>query len=159
MMLEIFDNFLSVDDVFLVLDYCVEASYNYGEFDSPEDLPTGMTHNIEKSSEIYELFHTKTKHLVDDFVLNRMYINCFASSENPHFHVDGMDGITFIYYANDEWNLEMGGETQFYIDEEIKGVLPYPNRIIMFDSDIIHRATTFREGHRFTLAIKYGPVQ
>jgi hypothetical protein len=50
----------------------------------------------------------------------------------------------------------MGGETQFVIDDEIKGVFPIPNRMVMFNANILHRATTFRSRHRFTLAIKYG---
>ena len=84
-----------------------------------------------------------------------MYVNCFAPSENPHFHVDGIHGITILYYVNDEWEIEMGGETQFLIDDEIRGILPFPNRLVYFDANILHKATSYRTGHRFTLALKY----
>ena len=51
-----------------------------------------------------------------------------------------------------------GGETQFLIDDEIKGVLPLPNRIIGFDANLLHRATSFRDNHRFTLAAKFSSL-
>ena len=83
-----------------------------------------------------------------------MYVNCFAPGENPYFHIDGSH-VTFLFYANEEWNIKMHGETQFFIDNEIYGVLPYPNRMIKFNANIMHRATSFRDRHRFTLAVKY----
>ena len=52
--------------------------------------------------------------------------------------------------------MKMFGETQFLIDKEIRGILPYPNRMIQFDASIQHRATSFTNTHRFTLAVKYG---
>ncbi len=51
----------------------------------------------------------------------------------------------------------MGGETQFLIDDEIRGILPFPNRLVYFDANILHKATSYRTGHRFTLALKYIP--
>ena len=84
-----------------------------------------------------------------------MYVNCFAPSENPYFHTDGDDGVTFLYYVNDRWELNDGGETQIIVNDEIKGILPLPNRIVGFDASLLHRATSFRFKHRFTLAAKF----
>ena len=50
-----------------------------------------------------------------------------------------------------------GGETQFLIDDEIKGVLPLPNRIVGFDSNLLHNLS-FRDNHRFTLAAKFSSL-
>ena len=149
------DNFLSTKEYHDVINYCYSASYNYGEHDAPGYMPTGMVHEIDEKSWIYNLFYFKTKDFVGDLKLYRMYVNCFAPSENPHFHIDGDHGITILYYVNDEWNLEMGGETQFLIDDEIRGILPFPNRLVYFDANILHKATSYRSGHRFTLALKY----
>lgn len=155
-MIRVIDNFLSVDECESVVRYCHNAAYSYGERDSPTSLPTGMIHEIDETSEIYKLFRDETEKLVSGLRLKRMYVNCFASTENPYFHIDGSHGITFLYYASEEWNIEYGGETQFVVDDEIRGVFPFPNRMVMFDANILHRATTFRAGHRFTLAVKYG---
>jgi len=156
-MIRVIDNFLSVSDCENVIRYCHNAAYSYGEKDSPTSLPTGMIHEIDETSEIYKLFLDETKELVPTSLnLNRMYVNCFAPSENPYFHIDGSHGVTLLYYAVEEWNIEYGGETQFVVDDEIRGVFPFPNRMVMFDANILHRATAFRTGHRFTLAVKYG---
>jgi hypothetical protein len=70
--------------------------------------------------------------------------------------VDGPPGeITFLYYPNICWNLNDGGETQILVDDQIYGILPIPNRIIKFDASLLHRATAFRDTHRFSVAIKY----
>lgn len=154
--INVFDNFLSLQDCQSVLRYCYEASYTYGERDRPETPPTGMVHVIDNESEIYQLFHDKTRELVPHTSkLYRMYVNCFAPNENPYFHIDGSHGITFLYYPDQKWELDQGGETQFYINGEIHGITPVSNRIVMFDANIMHRATTFRNGYRFTLAVKY----
>ena len=154
----IFNNFLSTQDCESVLRYCHEASYTYGETDRIETPPVGMIHEIEKTNEIYQLFQKKTRELVPHTLnIYRMYVNCFAPNENPYFHIDGAHGITLLYYPDQKWELDRGGETQFYLGGEIYGITPVSNRIVMFDSKIMHRATTFRNGYRFTLAVKYEP--
>ena len=160
MIVEVIDDFLSTDDAYSVLDYCRMASYTYGETDTSSTPPTGMVHEICETDEIYKLFSSKTDLIAgDDLVLNRMYINCFAPTENPYFHTDCDEegSITFLYYSSDEWELDLGGETQFYANGQIAGVPPVPNRMGYFDSSILHRATTYRDRHRFTIAIKYVP--
>jgi hypothetical protein len=87
--------------------------------------------------------------------VTRVYINCFAPLENPYFHTDGDIGTTFLYYPNKRWELDEGGETQFFIDNSIYGVPPIPNRLIYFDANLLHRATSFRSSHRFSIAVKY----
>ena len=83
----------------------------------------------------------------------------FRPNEASHFHTDCKleNTYTGLYYANtEEWNYDEGGETQFLIDDEIYGILPKPNRMILFDSRLLHKATPFRDRHRWTIALKYG---
>ena len=84
-----------------------------------------------------------------------MYINCFAPREVPYFHTDGDKGVTFLYYPQFSWQPNDGGETQIYVQGNIQGVVPLPNRLMMFDARLLHRATSFRDRHRFTIAVKY----
>ena len=114
-----------------------------------------MIHIIDSTRDIYELFRHKTEEYSEG-ELCEMYINCFAPSERPYFHTDGSDGITMLYYPQEKWEPDDGGETQFYVDGEIRGIVPQPNRLVYFDASILHRATSFRSVHRFTIAIKYG---
>ena len=99
--MEIIDNFLERKDVEFVFKYCFTSSYTYGEVDDRTTPPTGMIHNIQTNETIYNLFESKIRDACDSVKgmnLYRMYINCFAPSENPYFHVDG-DGLTFLYLS------------------------------------------------------------
>lgn len=151
------DLFLNDQEFEIVHQYCMRAPYSYGESDNGDNYATGMVHDIPETEFVYKLFKKKIADkcpFVSKLKLYRMYINCFAPCENPRFHTDG-NGMTFLYYANVDWDVQQGGETQFLLDGSIYGVLPIPNRIVMFDGTILHRATSFRDAHRFTLAIKY----
>jgi hypothetical protein len=155
------DNFFTESEAEKIYGYCLNAKYIYGETDNGDGSPvTGMTHNIPEDQYIYK-FIAKTIYdrveFIRDMKLYRMYINCFAPNENPYFHVDG-EGYTFLYYSDNEvFDLNEGGETQFLVDNDLMGVLPVPNRMVIFDGTIKHRATTYRSRHRFTIAIKYSP--
>ena len=157
-MIKVFDNFLNEKDRIGLIQYCCNASYRYGELDKKGFPPTGMVHDIKEDSDVYKLVKSK---IINSYLrvrklnLYRMYVNCFAPCENPYFHMDGDKGITFLYYANNSWDLNDGGETQIIVNNEIKGILPVPNRIVGFDANLVHRATTFRSKHRFTLAAKF----
>ena len=160
--MKIIDNFLDINDVKFVFEYCFTTSYTYGETDLGvygSTPPTGMVHNIESDESIYNLFESKIRDacdIVKGMNLYRMYINCFAPSENPYFHIDNDNGLTFLYYVtNHDWGENDGGETQFLINDEIRGVLPLSNRLVGFDATLLHRATSFRDRHRFTLAAKF----
>tara|TARA_R100000008_G_C3495455_1_gene120893 strand:+ start:102 stop:587 length:486 start_codon:yes stop_codon:yes gene_type:complete len=160
MEVNIVDNFFSNIKHQSLNEYCLNAQYVYGEVDSKSTPPTGMVHDIIPSVNefIYNLIDSTIKskcEQVDGMNLYRMYINCFAPSERPYFHTDGNDGLTFLYYPNMEWDKDEGGETQFLTDRDIYGVIPLPNRMVFFNADIWHRATSFRNNYRFTIAAKY----
>lgn len=159
---QVSDNVFSQKNQDLILNYCEDCSYTYGETDDGKNPPTGMVHNIPKNEKVYELFAEQIAISVPEtqnMHLYRMYVNCFAPSENPYFHTDWEEGgVTFLYYPTEKWNYNDGGETQFVVDGEIYGVVPLPNRLVYFDANILHRATAFRDKHRFTIAVKYIPV-
>ena len=160
-MVEVIDNFLSEPEFNAVSTYCRNVPYMFGEGDNDGMMPTGMTHHVDDRSGIFKLLDDRTSKLMSKYphaYIFRMYVNCFAPSENPYFHIDtddDSDGVTMLYYPNESWKPDDGGETQLYIDGEIRGIVPKPNRLLYFDAKILHRATTFRDRHRFTLAIKY----
>lgn len=152
------DNFFSEREHKLIYNYCLNATYTFGETDDVDTPETGLVHNIPEDEFLYKLFKKKLSDFdpqLGSMKLYRMYINCFAPTENPYFHIDGENGLTLLYYPHEEWNLNEGGETQFYVDDDIYGITPIPNRMVIFDASILHRATSFRSSHRFTVAIKY----
>jgi len=174
------DNFLCEDDFKEVIEYCKGATYLYGAVDddgheNDETFCVGMTHliypnypfdnrcvPIKDRIKIFDLLFKECKSQfpeINEYNLTRMYVNCFSPRENPYFHIDSVNentkSYTCLLYVNDIWDFNDGGETQFYINDIIYGILPIPNRMILFDGRIKHKATTFRNKYRFTIALKY----
>ena len=157
------DNYFTDRQHSFILDYCMNCSFHYGEVDNDETPPTGLIHNIPETEELYPMIEKRIAQSmgpdVEKYSLYRMYINCFAPREIAYFHTDGPEGdLTFLYYPNMEWKPDDGGETQIYETDMIKGIPPIPNRMVLFDASLLHRATSFRDSHRFTIAIKYNLV-
>lgn len=152
------DNFFSLKGFSMSVEYAKECDYVYGKTDFPGYIPTGLTHDIERDSDMWNMFVWRIQDhcsFIDGLLPYSVSINCFAPGERPRFHPDGDEsGLTFIYYAN-QWQMDDGGETHIIIDEEIRSYKPLANRMIWFDSTLWHRATSRRDDHRFTYAIKY----
>ena len=110
------------------------------------------------TDEVVEYLDGKVPHNIE-----RAYINMGIHSETPRTHVDsGSKGDkTLLYYINEEWHNDWGGETIFLCSKckNIEYITPFvPGRIIVFDSTIPHaaRQQSFAgPTYRFTLAIKF----
>ena len=52
---------------------------------------------------------------VSGSVIKRTHANFFAPRELANYHVDdeGDDAWTFMFYANNNWEINQGGETKF----------------------------------------------
>ncbi len=150
------DNWLTAEEQKNVLMYCQHANYTFGEKDDNDVAPTGMSAEIKSSELMYRFLYEKTQSLVPDLCLVRMYVNLFAQNEVPYFHTDADQGMTFLYYPHQQmWTPNFLGQTEFYVNDKSYAVAPEPNRLCFFDASILHRATAFRNKHRFTVALKY----
>lgn len=157
-MIEVIDNFFSKDIHNNLWSYCNRASYKVGERDNAHNIPTGGVFEIVKNSNLFVFLDKELKirfKKLEHLECSRAYINCFSPNENPYFHTDGDKGYTCLFYPNLEFELDEGGETQFLINNKIEGILPIPNRMVLFDASLQHKATSFRSQHRFTIAVKY----
>ena len=95
--------------------------------------------------------------------LKRVVINAQTFGDMSEIHVDSPDGgITVLYYINEVWDKEWGGETVYYEKEEpVVNVLPKSGRIVFADSRIMHvgRSPTRQcIVVRYTLALKFETV-
>lgn len=92
----------------------------------------------------------------------RTYVNNSVFGDSYYAHRDcGAHEyhVTALYYANLEWDLDWGGETIYYNDQEDAEcvVRPRPGRLVVARGAILHRGTVpTRACHeeRFTLAYK-----
>ena len=158
-MINVYDNFLSPEDHVKVNEYVKSSPYYYGILDPGYDIPTGVSHKLDLDHNITVVLDSLLRNHYELPQLSTIYTNLFRPNEASHFHTDCKleNTYTGLYYANtEEWNYDEGGETQFLINDEIYGILPKPNRMILFDSRLLHKATPFRDRHRWTIALKYG---
>lgn len=157
--MKIIDNFLKKESHHELFKYCNKVEYKKGEQDNINTPPTGGVFEIEGTNPLRDYLGDKFEKNIDFLEgMNcvRSYINIFYREEKPFFHIDSKNGYTCIYYPNiNEEDLDEGGETQFFIKEGIKGVLPKPNRLVVFKGDILHKATSFRTKNRYTIVFKY----
>ena len=91
----------------------------------------------------------------------RSWILCTTPSTKYLYHTDRHHeaSLTFLYYINDYWHPEWGGETIFCNDkgEPEIAVECKPNRIVVFPSNVFHKptATTGDSKLRFTLSTTF----
>lgn len=151
--IKIFDNVFDWESQRLIYNSCVHAPYNIGWNDNELEVESHFFSGI--SSELwantdndahlqkflFTLSNSEPYQLYKNKKLDKTVINCdtVADAHTQHTHL-GQDVI--LYYANLEWKDGWSGETLFYdkSGKEIICALPYtPNRMVMFDGDIIHR--------------------
>lgn len=186
-MIEIYDDVCSFEDNVKFYNYFLKGHFEYGERDMPYHPPTGLISPIDEKSEIFiqmlrvlnrdlntsmrldnnskdGSLHHNVRREVEDLLAGkekqiRAYVNLFLPNERPFFHTDG-SVITCLFYFTPHSNpdIDEGGETQFYVDKQLLGVLPRPSRLVLFDGNISHRATSFRSYPRITAAIKFRVV-
>lgn len=167
--IEQIDDFFPDDIANLVAEYIFyRAKYRYGEADSPGTPPVGLVADLfhmdkgavgENEKIIYNHFikyiNEKYPGFWDTYTLCSLYINCFAPREQAYFHTDS--GVwTILYYPihNFDCDKNQGGCTELFVDEQIIGIPPYYNSIVRFSAPMEHRATPFKDHHRFTIALK-----
>lgn len=94
----------------------------------------------------------------------RSYVNLGLHTDNHEVHADhyyDRAGKTLLYYVNETWNRDWGGETVFLDDkaEEILYTSQFvPGRVVIFDSNIPHSAkpqSIDGPAYRFTMAMKF----
>lgn len=91
-------------------------------------------------------------------------VNAGHYGEKNRVHSDG-HGLTMLYYANLEWQLDWSGHTMFLSEDlqdcEFLSVYK-PGRLVVFDGTIPHcilSPTILSPVHRFTFVIQYGGVE
>tara|TARA_A100000164_G_C21727797_1_gene686060 strand:- start:125 stop:733 length:609 start_codon:yes stop_codon:yes gene_type:complete len=99
----------------------------------------------------------------ESYGFSRGYVNLGIHGDVSHMHTDGKyyDAKTVLYYANQHWEYNWGGNTVFYDNDgnaktnvEVK-----PGRIVIFDGSIMHTVMPMNirssPSYRFTVALKF----
>ena len=144
--MDIKENFLTVDQYKQITDYIYNADYHYT---SKDQVMVG-----ELNDTCLNFFPKE----IDGRKYLRHQVNCYTPRSLAVFHVDtnpNEQATTLIYYPCPTYDLDEGGTTEILIDNQIIGVRPICNRVLLFDSGLMHRATPFRSYPRFSVGIKY----
>ena len=156
---KIIDDYLSIEEYENCWEFVSSiATYQPGEKDHHNSYPIGMVSEL--SCEHGNTFKLFPKH-IHGSKLNRMYVNFYSPRELSVFHIDSADpnAYTLLYYPCPSYEPDEGGTTELSIDGEILGVRSVANRLLIFKSNIPHRATPFRSHQRYTFALKYTNVK
>ena len=159
-MIKILNNCIKKENILKIFEEINSFNFTRGERDRSNEphTATGEVAGLPKESFTFKILKkVLSKNKYCNFKkLYRSYVNKFLPNENPYYHIDNdKGGFTVLYYANPNWILDQQGETQFYLKEEVKGIFPIPGRIVIFSSNILHRATSFRFENRYTIALKF----
>ena len=129
------------------------------ESDHPDQEPVGATCNISSESMIYHAMYEELGKLFSArWKLARIFVNRFEAKEIPQFHRDH-NAVTCLLYADAaEWHYNDHGETQLMVNDEFRGILPIPNRLLVFEGNLVHRATSFQTRIRHTISLQLDDV-
>jgi hypothetical protein len=121
------------------------------EIDFRGAAPVGETCELPSSFETYRAIIQELKKL---FPCRGRSIASTSTASNrggPQFHADG-DVITCLLYADPgNWSPHDHGERNADRRRDTR-ILPLPNRMLVFDGRILHRATSFQTRVRHTIA-------
>ncbi len=100
---------------------------------------------------------------VNKYKLYRSYCNVASHGDMLYPHTDCQPDakeLTALWFVQDEWNYEWGGETLFYNKENDAEVVvtPKPGRLAIFDGAIEHAGNAPHKvctKPRYTFALKY----
>ena len=151
----IYDDVMSYEQNMQVYEQTIRLPFYYGEAEKGNP-PTGMVFDIKDyKSDNFKFFDNIIKKVDSRCkTIGRAYINLFFSCELPYFHTDG-NCITCLFYITPKYDYDEGGETQLLIDNNIIGIRPIPSRLLIFDGNVMHKATSYRSKPRLTVAFKY----
>lgn len=157
-MINVYDDVFTVEENrYLYNEILYKNKFCYGETDSYGLPPTGMILDI-KDTSFYDTFYKiviSKNNSIETMGKARGYVNLFLPNENPYYHTDG-NVLTCLFYLDLNFDMQSGGETMFRLDNgEVIAVESKPSRLVMFDGNILHRATSFRNKPRLTVALKF----
>jgi len=142
-----FDNFLPTVAHHTIYDIVINSLYKIGWTDTKEERhkPYPNLHSLYGFEDVQRLniLDSIFKLNIRDVSIDT-YWKCVVNLTKPldlnfiHVHPNQ---VGVLYYVNETWNPEWGGETLFYEDnkKDIRFSSPYtPNRLIVFDGSIPH---------------------
>jgi len=152
MLLNVYENLLLKEDI----EICDEILRGFGwRFGFGSDVKNNDDLNIpfwKLPLDDNDFFNRHVFNRIEErtekrFELLEVYCNGQTYGQDGYPHIDNVHGEThtFLYYANIHWNLTWGGQTVFIVDDKRVSIDPYPNRAILFSTDLLHYGEAYNQ--------------
>ena len=166
----IIDNAVVGEQIQSIYQEIMNLPFYFGELDFKGDEYPISAHELDtgRSGQIEALTQTVTMLVSSQFPvlthrLERAYVNQVRYGDMTYPHTDASRNsrnVTAIYYANETWQRQFGGETNFYDfrGENLCAVLPRPGRVVLFHGSIEHNGsppTRITTLPRYTVVYKF----
>ena len=164
-MLQIFNNFLSDEDLIEFNNIIDKSQWKYEGFSVKRD---NMFWKMSlKDEQLLNKIINRLELSVDKkFKLIETYANGQTHNQDGEFHTDATEMIeyTLLLYISEitPMNIDrIGGYTQFVINNSIREIEPYVKRAVFFDSRILHRgmAPLTKNMLRVSIALKLKEIK
>lgn len=160
-----FDDFLDEEDHHKIWEDCVSQDYK-PMIDHPDisDKPSGALSPLSLTDSSVKILMEACLGIPElKWVLKTKYrkalFNKYFPKEPTYFHYDAPEsGTTLVYFPNvEETSFHFGGETQVLKkNQELVGVFPKPNRLMVFNGSLWHKGNSFtNDTDRYSLAIQF----
>ena len=158
MLIQVKDHCWSREQNRQLLQWAQSLEYRWGEADQPGGRPAGVVRDLvsDQTADLLIACARAQWPQLEQKAVVRSYVNLFMPGEQPQWHRDGAVW-TVLAYVTEEREPRLGGGTEFLDMEqkETRSVLPQPSRMVMFDGELWHRATSYPHRERFTVALKF----
>ena len=143
-----YENFFTKNDFSEIVKFVLQPNWYFGHGsyvagDKRRGYPFWRMDLMENnffSKYLLNIIEEKTQ---QNYELFDVYANGHTFGTKGSFHQDWNDrrGITFLYYANENWDLDWGGKTIFDLGlRNYHFVVPKPNSAVLFPGVIPHAA-------------------
>ena len=156
--MKIYDNSLSYLEIkSLYRQFVYERKTYHIDRDQKNTYHNAIASDLPRTDPLFDRFYKILQSYQPNLKLQnleRSGINLYLPNTKMFYHKDGPI-ITALFYINPKVDVTEGGETQFIIDDEIVSIRPKPGRLVVFDGQIEHTATSFATIPRVTVYYKF----
>ena len=156
--MKIYDDNLSYLEVKSIYTQCVYERKTYRlDRDKKNTYHNAIASELPKTDPLFDRFYKIINSHEPNLKLENLQragINLYLPNTKMFHHTDG-PVITTLFYINPIFDISEGGETQLVINDEIVCVRPKPGRLVVFDGEIEHIATSFATMPRITIFFKF----
>ena len=136
-----FDDVFDDDDRLKIVKKIDKSSWKFGHSATPESKSRFWFIQLRDDSFFATNLFEKIQFKIGaQCILRRVFANGQTYGLDGCWHTDSTDSdqYTFVYYVNEDWKSDWGGETLFNINNKIITIIPKHNKGIFFPSNVIH---------------------